>query len=54
MVFTEENKRDLTRAFLDEAPDHAVNIVDNAIAQLRGEEAEQFAKVSDLDFLSRT
>jgi hypothetical protein len=53
-VFTEENKRDLTRAFLDEAPDHAVNIVDNAIAQLRGEEAEQFAKVSDLDFLSRT
>lgn len=53
-VFTEENKRDLTRAFLSEAPDHAVNIVDTAITQLRGEEAEQFAKVSELDFLSRT
>jgi hypothetical protein len=53
-VWTPENQRDLARAFLGEAPEHAIKIVDAAIMALRGEEQEHFAKVSDLDFLSRT
>lgn len=53
-VWTPEEARDLARAFLDTAPEHAIKTVDAAIIALRGEQQEQFAKVSDIDFLSRT
>ena len=53
-VWDDENSRDLARAFLDQAPEVAIKTVDAAIIALRGEQNEQFAKVGDVDFLSRT
>lgn len=53
-VWTEANKRDLARAFLDNAPEHAAKILGEAIEALRGEEQAQYAKVTDIDFLSHT
>jgi hypothetical protein len=52
--WTKDNGRDLARAFLDTAPEHAVKVVDAAISALRGEQESQYAKVADVDFLSRT
>lgn len=48
--WTEENRQELARVFLDELPEVSVNIVDKAIVALRGDEEMQ----QGVDFLSRT
>lgn len=53
-VFTEDNKRDLARAFLGEAPDFSVEVVDQAIGALRGEKEMKDYSEQSVDFLSHT
>lgn len=50
-VFTEENKRDLARAFIGQAPDFSVQIVDQAIGALRGEQEMADYSNQSVDFL---
>lgn len=49
-VFTEDNKRDLARALLGNAPKVTVKIIDSAIAQLSKDFADQVAEHSSVDF----
>lgn len=49
-VFTDENRRDLTRAFLDSAPVFSIEIVDQAIGALANKFAEQRALAQSPDF----
>ncbi len=49
-ILDDENRRDVARAFLDEAPEYSVKLVDAAIGALRGESEMQ----QGIDFLSAT
>lgn len=46
-VLTEENRRDVTRAFLDNAPAHSVKLVDAAIGRISGD--AEMEKAQKLD-----
>ncbi len=50
-VWTDDNRRDLARAFLDLAPDFAITTVDAAIGALRGEAETKRYGQQDIDFL---
>ena len=51
VTVTDENRRDVARLFLREAPDTAIDIIDNAIAQVSSKFAELQTRHQSPDFL---